>query len=113
MKKIEAIIRPIRLDAVKAALQEVGAQGLTVIDAAGAGTQKQVATLYRGAEIPTRLLPRVKVEVVVGGEQVETVIDAIIGAAATGEPGDGKIFVTEVQDAIRIRTRQRGTEALS
>lgn len=113
MKKIEAIIRPIRLDAVKSALQEIGVAGLTVTDAAGMGTQKGVASTYRGAEVPSRLLPRVKVEAVISDEQVESVIAAIVGAAATGEPGDGKIFVSEVLDAVRIRTGQRGLEALT
>lgn len=113
MKKIEAIIRPIRLDAVKNALHEAGALGLTVTDAAGAGSQRGTQSTYRGAEVPPRLLPRVKVEVVVGDDHVESVVAAIVGAAYTGAAGDGKIFITDVVDAIRIRTRQRGIDALS
>lgn len=113
MNKIEAIIRPIRLDAVKSALQEIGVAGLTVTDAAGMGTQKSTTTTYRGAEVPTRLLPRVKVEAVVSADQVDQVVEAIIQAAVTGEPGDGKIFISEVTDAIRIRTGQRGKDALT
>lgn len=113
MKRVEAIIRPIRLDSVKAALHQVGVGGLTVTDAAGLGTQKSISQTYRGTEVANRLLPRVKLEVVVSDGDVERVIDAIIGAAATGEAGDGKIFVSDVSDAVRIRTRQRGEDALN
>jgi len=113
MKKIEAIISPIRLDAVKSALQGIGIAGLTVLDAAGMGTQKSIAAHYRGVEVPSRLLPRVKIETVVSDDQAEAVVKAILTSAATGEPGDGKIFISEVLDAVRIRTGQRGLEALS
>lgn len=112
MKKVEAVIRPIRLDAVKHALQEIGIAGMTVSDAAGMGTQKSIKSSYRGVQVPDRLLPRVKVEAVVSDDQVEAVIAAIVAAAATGEPGDGKIFVSDVADVIRIRTQQRGMDAL-
>jgi nitrogen regulatory protein P-II 1 len=113
MKKIEAIISPIRLDAVKSALQEIGVAGLTVLDAAGMGTHKGIAAVYRGVEVPNRLLPRVKIEAVVGDDQAEAVVTALIDAASTGEPGDGKIFISEVLDAVRIRTGQRGVDALT
>jgi nitrogen regulatory protein P-II 1 len=112
MKKIEAIIKPFKLDEVKEALQEFGVQGLSVIEAKGFGRQKGHTELYRGAEYVVDFLPKVKIELVVADEQVEGAIEAIIAAAKTGKIGDGKIFVSTVEQAIRIRTGEEGTEAL-
>ena len=112
MKKIEAIIKPFKLDEVKEALQEVGVQGLSVIEAKGFGRQKGHTELYRGAEYVVDFLPKVKIEVVLDDDQVESAIEAIIGAAKTGKIGDGKIFVSPVEQAIRIRTGEEGAEAL-
>src|SRR6202041_3477388 len=104
MKKIEAIIKPFKLDEVKEALQEVGLQGITVTEARGFGRQKGHTELYRGAEYVVDFLPKVKVEVVVEDNMVERVVEAIIAAARTGRIGDGKIFILPVEEAIRIRT---------
>ena len=112
MKKIEAVIKPFKLDEVKEALQEIGIQGLSVIEAKGFGRQKGHTELYRGAEYVVDFLPKVKIEVVVADAQVEQVIDAIVGAARTGKIGDGKIFVTNVEQAVRIRTGEEGADAL-
>lgn len=112
MKKIEAIIKPFKLDEVKEALQDAGIQGLSVIEAKGFGRQKGHTELYRGAEYVVDFLPKVKIEVVVSDDQVEQVIDAIVDAAKTGKIGDGKIFVSSVEQAIRIRTGEEGNEAL-
>jgi nitrogen regulatory protein P-II 1 len=112
MKKIEAIIKPFKLDEVKEALQEVGIQGLSVIEAKGFGRQKGHTELYRGAEYVVDFLPKVKIEVVLADEQVDAAIEAIINAAKTGKIGDGKIFVTPVEQAIRIRTGEEGNDAL-
>ena len=112
MKKIEAIIKPFKLDEVKEALQEVGLQGITVIEAKGFGRQKGHTELYRGAEYVVDFLPKVKLEIVLNDETVESAIEAIRKAAQTGRIGDGKIFVTTVEDAIRIRTGERGVDAL-
>jgi nitrogen regulatory protein P-II 1 len=112
MKKIEAVIKPFKLDEVKEALQEIGIQGLSVIEAKGFGRQKGHTELYRGAEYVVDFLPKVKIEVVVNDTQVEQVIDAIVGAARTGKIGDGKIFVTNVEQAVRIRTGEEGADAL-
>ncbi len=112
MKKIEAIIKPFKLDDVKEALQELGLQGITVVEARGFGRQKGHTELYRGAEYVVDFLPKVKVEVVVNDDQVEKIIEAIVAAAQTGRIGDGKIFVTPVEDAIRIRTGERGEHAI-
>jgi nitrogen regulatory protein P-II 1 len=112
MKKIEAIIKPFKLDEVKEALQEFGVQGLSVIEAKGFGRQKGHTELYRGAEYVVDFLPKVKIELVVADEQVEGAVAAIIGAAKTGKIGDGKIFISTVEQAIRIRTGEEGTEAL-
>ena len=103
MKKIEAIIKPFKLDEVKEALQEVGLQGITVTEAKGFGRQKGHTELYRGAEYVVDFLPKVKIEIVIGDDLVEKAIEAI-RAAATGRIGDGKIFVSTVEEAIRIRT---------
>tara|TARA_R110002124_G_scaffold114463_1_gene268987 strand:+ start:1026 stop:1427 length:402 start_codon:yes stop_codon:yes gene_type:complete len=112
MKKIEAIIKPFKLDEVKEALQEVGVQGLSVIEAKGFGRQKGHTELYRGAEYVVDFLPKVKIEVVIADDQVEAVIEAIIDAARTEKIGDGKIFVSTIEQAIRIRTGEEGVEAL-
>jgi nitrogen regulatory protein P-II 1 len=112
MKKIEAIIKPFKLDEVKEALQEVGIQGLSVVEAKGFGRQKGHTELYRGAEYVVDFLPKVKIEVVIDDALVDPAIEAIVGAAKTGKIGDGKIFVLPVEQAIRIRTGEEGPEAL-
>lgn len=112
MKKIEAIIKPFKLDEVKEALQEVGIQGITVTEAKGFGRQKGHTELYRGAEYVVDFLPKVKIEVVVPTERLEAAIDAIQTAARTGRIGDGKIFVLDIQEAIRIRTGETGKDAI-
>jgi nitrogen regulatory protein PII len=112
VKKIEAIIKPFKLDEVKDALQEVGIQGITVVEAKGFGRQKGHTELYRGAEYVVDFLPKVKIEVVVPPERLEAALDAIQRAARTGRIGDGKIFVFEVEQAIRIRTGETGTDAI-
>ena len=112
MKKVEAIIKPFKLDEVKEALQEIGIQGLSVMEAKGFGRQKGHTELYRGAEYVVDFLPKVKIEVVVDDGMLEQVTDAIVNAAKTGKIGDGKIFVTSVEQAIRIRTSEEGPDAL-
>ncbi len=112
MKKIEAIIKPFKLDDVKDALHEVGLQGITVVEAKGFGRQKGHTELYRGAEYVVDFLPKVKIEVVCEDSMVERAIEAIMNAARTGRIGDGKIFVTTIEEAIRIRTGERGEEAI-
>ncbi len=112
MKKIEAIIKPFKLDEVKEALQEIGVQGLSVIEVKGFGRQKGHTELYRGAEYVVDFLPKVKIEVVLPDEQVERAIDAIVQSANTGKIGDGKIFVFPVEQAIRIRTGESGLDAI-
>jgi nitrogen regulatory protein P-II 1 len=112
MKKIEAIIKPFKLDEVKEALQEVGVQGITVTEAKGFGRQKGHTELYRGAEYVVDFLPKVKIEIVIPSERLEAAIDAIQKAARTGRIGDGKIFVLDVQEAIRIRTGETGADAI-
>ena len=112
MKKIEAIIKPFKLDEVKDALHEVGLKGITVTEAKGFGRQKGHTELYRGAEYVVDFLPKVKIEVVLADDQVEGAIEAIINAAKTGKIGDGKIFVMPVEQAIRIRTGEEGDDAL-
>ena len=112
MKKIEAIIKPFKLDDVKEALQEVGVQGLTVTEVKGFGRQKGHTELYRGAEYIVDFLPKVKIETVVNDDRVEAVIDALQSVAATGKTGDGKIFVAAVEQVIRIRTGEIGADAL-
>ena len=112
MKKIEAIIKPFKLDEVKEALHEVGVKGLTVIEAKGFGRQKGHTELYRGAEYVVDFLPKVKIEVVIEDELLERAIEAIQQAAYTGRIGDGKIFVCTIDDAIRIRTGEKGAEAI-
>ena len=112
MKKIEAIIKPFKLDEVKDALQEAGIQEITVVEAKGFGRQKGHTELYRGAEYVVDFLPKVKLEVVVADSLLEGAIEAIKGAAETGRIGDGKIFVSDISEAIRIRTGETGDEAL-
>jgi nitrogen regulatory protein P-II 1 len=112
MKKIEAIIKPFKLDDVKEALQEIGLQGMTVVEAKGFGRQKGHTELYRGAEYVVDFLPKLKLEVVVADEQVESALEAIQRAAKTGKIGDGKIFVLDVSSAIRIRTGEVGAAAV-
>ena len=112
MKKIEAIIKPFKLDEVKEALQEIGIQGLSVIEVKGFGRQKGHTELYRGAEYVVDFLPKVKIEVALDDDQVEPAIEAIIEAAKTDKIGDGKIFVSPIEQAIRIRTGESGSEAL-
>jgi len=112
MKKIEAIIKPFKLDEVKEALQDAGVQGLSVIEVKGFGRQKGHTELYRGAEYVVDFLPKVKIEVVLPDAQVDAAIEAIIAAAKTDKIGDGKIFVTTVEQAIRIRTGESGEDAL-
>ena len=112
MKKIEAIIKPFKLDEVKEALQDVGIQGLSVVEVKGFGRQKGHTELYRGAEYVVDFLPKVKIEVVLPDDQVDQAIEAVIAAARTGKIGDGKIFVSPVERAVRIRTGEAGEEAL-
>jgi len=112
MKKIEAIIKPFKLDEVKEALHEVGLQGITVLEAKGFGRQKGHTELYRGAEYVVDFLPKVKIELVVDDEMLEGAIEAIQQAAHTGRIGDGKIFITAVEEAIRVRTGERGSDAI-
>ncbi|MHA1554824.1 MAG: P-II family nitrogen regulator [Alphaproteobacteria bacterium] len=112
MKKIEAIIKPFKLDEVKEALQEIGIQGITVTEAKGFGRQKGHTELYRGAEYVVDFLPKVKVEVVLADDQVDDALEAIRKSAKTGRIGDGKIFVSPIENAIRIRTGESGTDAI-
>lgn len=112
MKKIEAIIKPFKLDEVKEALQEVGLQGITVIEAKGFGRQKGHTELYRGAEYVVDFLPKMKIEIIVDDAMVERTVEAIVNAARTGRIGDGKIFISPIDDVIRIRTGEHGSEAI-
>ncbi|MFN7175915.1 MAG: P-II family nitrogen regulator [Thermaurantiacus sp.] len=112
MKKVEAIIKPFKLDEVKEALHEIGVSGITVTEAKGFGRQKGHTELYRGAEYIVDFLPKVRLEVVVDDGQVDRVVEAIANAARTGRIGDGKIFVTPVETAIRIRTGERDQDAI-
>jgi len=112
MKKVEAIIKPFKLDEVKEALQEIGVQGLSVIEVKGFGRQKGHTELYRGAEYVVDFLPKVKIEVVLSDDMADAAIDAIIDAAKTDKIGDGKIFISDVQQAVRIRTGETGEDAL-
>jgi nitrogen regulatory protein P-II 1 len=112
MKKIEAVIKPFKLDDVKEALNEIGLQGMTVTDVRGFGRQKGHTELYRGAEYVVDFLPKVKIELVVEDGQVERAVETIAKAAHSGRIGDGKIFVLPIDDAIRIRTGERGADAV-
>ena len=112
MKKIEAIIKPFKLDEVKEALHEIGIKGITVTEAKGFGRQKGHTELYRGAEYVVDYIPKVKLEIAVDNDLVERVIDAIVDSAKTGKIGDGKIFVTNLESVVRIRTGESGSSAL-
>ncbi len=112
MKKIEAIIKPFKLDEVKDALNQVGLKGITVLEAKGFGRQKGHTELYRGAEYVVDFLPKVKIELIIDDEMVEKAVEAILSSAHTGRIGDGKIFVSQVEEAIRIRTGERGDAAV-
>ena len=112
MKKIEVIIKPFKLEDVKDALVEVGITGMSVYDVKGYGRQQGHSELYRGAEDVVDILPKIKIDIVVKDEMVETVINAIVNSARTGKIGDGKIFVSSLDEVIRIRTEERGSEAI-
>ena len=112
MKKVEAVIKPFKLDEVKEALHEVGVNGITVTEAKGFGRQKGHTELYRGAEYVVDFLPKVKIEIVVADKEVDNAIDAIIKAARPGKIGDGKIFVSAVEQVVRIRTGETGEAAV-
>jgi len=112
MKKIEAIIKPFKLDDVKEALAALGVEGLTVTEVKGFGRQKGHTELYRGAEYVVDFLPKIKLEVVIDDDKADSVIEAIVGAANTGKIGDGKIFVLPLEEAVRIRTGERGPAAV-
>ena len=113
MKKIEAIIKPFRTEAVKDALAEVGIEGMTLSEVKGFGRQKGHSEIYRGSEYTVDCLPKVKFEIVVDDDRAQRAVEAILRAARTGKIGDGKVFVTEVEQAVRIRTDERGAEAIS
>ena len=112
MKKIEAIIKPFKLDDVKEALNGIGIKGMTLTEVKGYGRQKGHTEIYRGAEYVIDFLPKLKIEIIVSSEQVEQVVDTIVAAAQTGKIGDGKIFVLPVEDVVRVRTGERGQEAI-
>jgi nitrogen regulatory protein P-II 1 len=112
MKKIEAIIKPFKLDDVKESLNEIGIHGMTVTEVNGYGRQKGHKEIYRGAEYVVDFIPKIKIEIVINKERVDEVIDTICEAANTGKIGDGKIFVTSIEQAIRVRTGEKGTEAI-
>jgi nitrogen regulatory protein P-II 1 len=112
MKKIEAVIKPFKLDEVKEALQELGVQGMTVIEAKGYGRQKGQTELYRGAEYVVDFLPKIKIEVIIADDQLDRALEAIAGSARTGRIGDGKIFISEILDVMRIRTGETGPAAI-
>ena len=112
MKKIEAIIKPFKLEEVKDALAEIGAEGMTITEVKGFGRQKGHSEIYRGTEYTVDFLPKIKFEMVVPDERAQRTVEAILRAARTGKIGDGKIFVAQVEEAVRIRTDERGTEAL-
>ncbi len=112
MKLVTAIIKPFKLDDVRLALADVGVQGITVTEVKGFGRQKGHTELYRGAEYVVDFLPKIKLEIAVGDEQLQTAVDAIVSAADTGKIGDGKIFVSSLEQVIRIRTRETGEDAI-
>ena len=112
MKKVEAIVKPFKLDEVKDRLNEIGIQGITVTEFKGFGRQKGHTELYRGAEYIVDFLPKVKIEVVINDSRLEDVVNTIIKAAQTGRIGDGKIFVTNIEETVRVRTGERGEEAI-
>ncbi|MGB0181702.1 MAG: P-II family nitrogen regulator [Candidatus Puniceispirillales bacterium] len=112
MKKLEVIIKPFKLDEVKEALHEVGIQGITITEAKGFGRQKGHTELYRGAEYVVDFLPKVKIDIVLEDELVEQAVDAILSSASTGRIGDGKIFISPIEEVIRIRTGEKGSDAI-
>jgi nitrogen regulatory protein P-II 1 len=112
MKKIEAVIRPFKLDEVKEALVEEGVKGLTITEVRGYGRQKGHTETYRGSEYRIEFIPKIKIEIVVDDAQVDKIVDAILKTAKTGQVGDGKIFITDVNEVIRIRTEESGKDAL-
>jgi nitrogen regulatory protein P-II 1 len=112
MKKIEAIIKPFKLEEVKEALREAGVEGMTVSEVKGFGRQKGHTEIYRGSEYTVDFLPKVKIEVVLGDGEINAAVAAIVKAAKTGKIGDGKVFVSSVSDAIRIRTEEKGEDAV-
>ena len=112
MKKIEAIIKPFKLEEVKDALGEIGVEGMTVSEVKGFGRQKGHTEIYRGSEYTVDFLPKIKIEVVIGDDQLQAAVEAIIKAAKTGKIGDGKVFVSTIDEAIRIRTEEKGEEAV-
>ncbi|MBZ0198859.1 MAG: P-II family nitrogen regulator [Ignavibacteriaceae bacterium] len=112
MKKIEAIIRPFKLDEVKEALIEEGIRGLTITEVRGYGRQKGHTETYRGSEYRIEFVPKIKIEIVVNDDKVDAAVDAVLRSAKTGQVGDGKIFISDVQEVIRIRTEESGSEAL-
>ena len=112
MKKIEAVIKPFKLDEVKEALQEIGVPGMTVLEAKGYGRQKGHSELYRGAEYVVDFLPKIKIELVVADDLVAACLEAIQSSARTGKIGDGKIFVSDIIDVVRIRTGEQGAQAI-
>jgi nitrogen regulatory protein P-II 1 len=112
MKKIEAVIKPFKLDEVKEALQELGLQGMTVVEAKGFGRQKGQTELYRGAEYVVDFLPKIKIEVIVDDDQLAAAVEAVQNAARTGRIGDGKIFISDVIEVVRIRTGETGRNAI-
>lgn len=112
MKKIEAIIKPFKLNDVKDALNEIGVHGMTTVEVKGYGRQKGHTEIYRGAEYDVDFVPKVKLEIVVEAKRVSQVIDMIVNTASTGKIGDGKIFVTNVEEAVRVRTGERGSSVL-
>jgi len=112
MKKIEAIIKPFKLDEVKDKLNDLGIQGITVTEVKGFGRQKGHTELYRGAEYVVDFLPKIKMEIVIADTRVEDVVNAIVKSAQTGRIGDGKIFITNIEEAVRIRTGERGEDAV-
>ncbi len=112
MKKIEAIIKPFKMEDVKEALSEIGVEGMTVSEVKGFGRQKGNTEIYRGSEYTVDFLPKVKFEIVLADDRVQKAVDAIVQAAKTGKIGDGKVFVTPIEDAVRIRTEERGDNAI-
>ncbi|MAC48121.1 P-II family nitrogen regulator [Oceanospirillum beijerinckii] len=112
MKLVTAVIKPFKLDDVREALSDIGIQGITVTEVKGFGRQKGHTELYRGAEYVVDFLPKVKLEVAVSDDQVDQVVEAVTGAANTGKIGDGKIFITALEEIVRIRTGERGTDAI-
>ena len=112
MKKIEAIVKPFKLEDVKEALREIGIEGMTVSEVKGFGRQKGHTEIYRGSEYTVDFLPKIKLEIVAANEQVERAVETIISSAKTGKIGDGKVFVSNIEEAVRIRTDERGEQAV-